>query len=398
MSKEEWQLIKLNGLFFFTVSIAGIFVNLFLFQLGGFRAVVTYGLFNLTLILIVYLLSGYFLKRYSSKTLIRSGLLLFVISYTALFLLGEKSVSFLIPLGIIQGLANGCYWPGNNLTQYVATHEHSRNEYFGKLFFYMNIGAGFGPILGGAIIYFFNLYHLKFVGYSGVFFLVALLFAALFWITNKLPAHRGNQFSFWAILKHKRSLNWKIALSQQFFYGLFDVSFSSFSSILIFLFLKEEFSVGVVNTVSTFVFALANFLAIRLLKKHKQIYILGMFLSTLGLFLFGISQTWLGIFGLILLSNSFLPLLNITTSKSLYDTIDLAKEDWKSKYHFLVERDMALGIARILTYAVLLFLFTSENQITISKKWILVIPIFPLLIGALQVFKDKRELKVNGVS
>lgn len=391
MSKEEKQLIKLNGLFFFTVSIAGIFVNLFLFQLGGFRAVVTYGLFNLAFLLIIYFLSGYLLKKYSSRTLIRSGILLFVTSYTSLFLLGEKSINFLIPLGIIQGLANGCYWPGNNLTQYVATHEHSRQEYFGKLFFYMNIGSAFGPILGGLIIFLFNLYSLKFVGYSSVFFLVALLFAILFWITNELPVHRGNQFSFWSILKHKRSLDWKIVLSQQFLYGLFDVSFAAISTVLIFLFLKQEFSVGVVNTVSTVVFALANFLAIRLLKKYKWIYILGMFFSTIGLFLFGIFQSWLGIFGLIFLSNSFLPLLNITTSKSLYDTIDSVKEDWRSKYHFLVERDLSLGSARILIYVILLFLFTSENQITISKAWILIIPIFPLLIGALQIFKERRS-------
>lgn len=390
MSKEEKQLIKLNGIFFFTVSIAGIFVNLFLFQLGGFRAVVTYGLFNLAFLLIIYFLSGYLLKKYSSRTLIRSGILLFVISYTSLFLLGEKSINFLIPLGIIQGLANGCYWPGNNLTQYVATHEHSRQEYFGKLFFYMNIGSAFGPILGGSIIQFFNLYSLKFVGYSSVFFLVALLFAILFWVTNKLPTHKGNQFSFWAILKHKRSLNWHIVLIQQFLYGLFDVSFAAFSGILIFLFLKQEFSVGVVNAASSLVFAFANFLAIRLLKKYKKIYILGTFLSTAGLFLFGISQTWLGIFGLVVVSNAFLPLLNITTSKGLYDTIDSVQEDWKAKYHFLVERDFSLGIARILTYAVLLFLFTPGNQTAIAKSWVLIIPIAPLLIGALQIFKGKN--------
>jgi|Napbiome12C3dose_1001474.scaffolds.fasta_scaffold00001_144 YQGE family putative transporter len=389
MSQEEKQLIILNGVFFFTVSIAGIFVNLFLFQLGGFQSVVTYGLVNITSLLIIYFLSGYLLKKYSSKALIRSGLLLFMISYTALFLLGEKAVTFLIPLGIIQGLANGCYWPGNNLTQYIATHNQSRNEYFGKLFFYMNIGSAFGPILGGLIIYFFGLYSLKFVGYGFVFFLVALLFAVLLWITNNFPAHKGSQFSFQGILKHKRLFKWRIVLIQQFLYGLFDVSFAAISTVLIFLFLKEEFSVGAVNTVSTLVFAGANFLAIRLLKRYKWIYVLGMFFSTLGLFLFGISRTWLGIFGLIFLSNSFMPLLNITASKGFYDTIDSVKEDWKSKYHFLVEREIALDGGRILIYAVLLFLFTPDNQVNVAKTWILVIPLLPLLIGLLQIIKER---------
>lgn len=392
MSKEERELIKLNGLFFFTISIAGIFVNLFLFQLGGFKDVVYYGLISLSFLFITYFLSGYFLKIYSSKILIRSGLLLFTLLYGGLLILGEKSINYLIPLGIINGVANGNFWSGNNLTQYIATHEHSRSEYFGKLNLFMNLGSAVGPILGGFIIYLFNLYSLKFFGYITVFSLVALLFILLFFITANLPGHIGSQFSFWEVVKHKRILQWKIVLSQQFLYGLFDVSFSSFSTILIFLFLKQEFFVGAINTTSTIVFALANFAAIKLLKKNSQIYILGMFLSAFGLFLFGISLNWLGIFGLIFLSNSFLPLLNITTSKGVYDTIDSVKEDWREKYHFLIERDLALGGARILIYAVLLSSFTPENQTAISKNWILIIPIFPLLIGALQIYKERSKV------
>lgn len=390
MSKEAKELIRLNGLFFFTLSIANIFINLFIFQLGGFYAVVKYGLLNLIFLLVIYLLSGYLLKKYSSNALIRIGLLFFTILYISLFLLGEKSINFLIPLGIINGLANGFYWPGINLVQYIVTHKHSRNEYFGKFNFIINISSAFGPLLGGLIIYLFNLYNLKFFGYITVFFLVAILFAILFLTTNKLPKFKGSQFSFGKIFNHKRSLDWKIVLSQQFLYGLFDVSFSTISIILIFLFLKQEFLLGVVNTTASVVFAFANILAINLLKKYKRIYILGMLLSTLGLFLFGISQTWLGIFGLVILTDTFLPLLNIATSKGIYDTMEDVKKDWKSKYHFLVERDLSLGVARILIYGILLVLFTPENQTAISKNWVLIVAIFPLIIGILQVIKDRK--------
>ncbi|MBI4038592.1 MFS transporter [Candidatus Daviesbacteria bacterium] len=389
MSKEANELIKLNGLFFFTLSVASIFVNLFLFQLGGFYAVIKYGLLNLTFLLVIYLYSGYLLKKYSSSVLIRTGLLFFTILYTILLLLGERSINFLIPLGIINGLANGFYWPGINLIQYNVTHEHSRNEYFGKFNFFINIGSAFGPLLGGLIIYLFNLYNLKFFGYIAVFSLVAILFAILFLITNKLPSFAGIQYSSRQILKHKRSLHWKIVLSQQFLYGLFDISFATISTVLIFLFLQQEFIIGVVNTVASIIFAFANILAIRLLKKNKRIYILGTLLATFGLYLFGMSQTWLGIFGLVLLTDVFLPILNIVTSKGIYDTVDSVKEEWKNKYYFLVERDIALGVARILIYAILLILFTPENQTAISKNWILIVPIFPLIIGTLQIYKEK---------
>ncbi|MBI2314671.1 hypothetical protein HYU93_01235 [Candidatus Daviesbacteria bacterium] len=70
--------------------------------------------------------------------------------------------------------------------------------------------------------------------------------------------------------------------------------------------------------------------------------------------------------------------------------MDSVKKDWQSKYHFLIERDLALGVARILTYFVLLLLFTPQNQTAIAKNWILIVPIFPLLIGLLQIYKDKK--------
>lgn len=388
MSAEEKELIKLNALFFFSASLAGIFVSLFLFQLGGFQAVVYYGLVNLTFLYLIYGLSGYFLKKYSSKTLIRIGLLLFAVLYGMLLLLGEQSINYLVFLGIIAGLANGCYWSGNNLTQYVATHEHSRSEYFGKLSFFTNIGSALGPIIGGSIIYLFNLYSLKFFGYITVFLVVAILYLIAFFVTQKLPGHTGAQFSIWEMIKHKRKTSWNIVLLQQFLYGLFDVSFGTFSSILMFLFLKQELVLGVVNTTSTIIFAVANIAAVIVLKKTKYGYLLGSLISSLGLFLFGFQQNWLGIFGLVVINNLALPLLNITTSKSIYDTIDSIPLNWQRKYHFLVERDSVLGFARMLTYAVLLFLFTPQNQESIARTWVLIIPILPLLVGLLQLYKN----------
>lgn len=388
LSTEEKELIKLNGLFFFSSSLAGIFVNLFLFQLGGFKAVVYYGLVNLSFLYLIYLLSGYFLKKYSSKTLIRTGLLLFAIFYGMLLILGERSINYLILLGGVAGLANGFYWSGNNLTQYIATHEYSRSEYFGKLNFFMNIGSAIGPILGGSIIYLFNLYSIKFLGYITIFLIVFILFLITFFVTNKLQSHTGSKFSFLEIINHRRKISWKIVLIQQFLYGLFDVSFSIFSSILMFLFLKQELILGAVNTTSTLVFALANIGAVVLLRKNKYSFFVGSVISSFGLFLFGLQQNWLGIFGLVFINNMAIPLLNITTSKGVYDTIDSVRVSWERKYHFLVERDSILGLARILTYVCMLFFFTPQNQESIAKAWIRVIPVFPLLIGLLQLYKD----------
>lgn len=392
MSKEERLLLKLMGFFYFTLALAGIFLNVFLFQLGGFKTVAAYYLITLVTLFVVYVSSGYLLKKYSSVDLIRVGFLFFAVLYGLLFTLGPRSVDFLLLLGLLNGIAGGNFWAGNNLTQYIATHEHSRHEYFGKLNFSMNLGSGAGPLLGGTIIQFFKILNLENAGYGVLFFIVALLFAFLFFFVRQLPTHTGITFSLRDIVGHKRNLSWKIVLGQQFLYGLFDNAFAVFSAVLIFLIVKEEFVLGSVNTFSTIVYGVANILAIRLLKKYKYSYLVGAVFSSLGLFLFGWLGNWLGIASLILINNTFLPLLNIPTSKAIYDVMDRSKESWQEKYHFLVERDSILGFGRILSYFLLLLFFTQGDQLAIAKTWILIIPIFSLIIGILQFYQGKSHI------
>ncbi len=390
MSRDETWLLRLNGLFFLTASLAGIFVNLFLFQLGGFKSVIYFGLVSLFSLYIVYLSSSYYLRKISSKVSIRASFLIYAFFYTLLFLLRENSVHYLFLLGLINGFAGGLYWVGNNITQYIATQSHTRHEFFGKLNFFMNVGNSFGPSVGGLIIYVFGQFYLKSFGYFVLFSLVSFLFLILFFVTNKLPGYKVYESSIMHIFKHKRIFSWKIVLSQQFLYGLFDVAFGTLSPILIFLFLKQEFSVGLVNTITVLCYAFANLIAIKILKKYSLAYILGSFGMGFGLFIFGLEQNWIGILSLILFANTFAPLLNIVASKSVYDVMDSVKEPWQRKYHFLVERDTALGIARVLVYSLLLLLFTSGNQVLIAKNWVLIISVIPLLIGSLQLYKDIR--------
>lgn len=389
MSHEEKLLLKLQGLLFFTLALAGIFLNVFLFQLGGFKIVASYGLVTFISVFICYTLSGYFLRKRSSISLIRLGLLILAINYGLFFILRERSIDFFLLLGGLNGIGAGCFWAGNNLTQYIATHEHTRSEYFGKLNFFINMGSALGPILGGAIIYSFRIATLQNTGYAVLFLLVSLLLTFIFFFVKKLPDHTGVDFSLRHVRAHKRTSVWKIVLTQQFLYGLFDSTFSAFSGVLMFLIVQQEFTLGVVSTFSTIVYGLANILAIKLLKRHKHAYLFGMIFCSLGLLLFGLQQNWLGIASLILITNVFFPLLNITTTKAIYDTIDRNEEPWENKYHFLLERDSCLGFGRILSYAVLLLFFTQANQLAVARTWVLLIPLLPLSIGFLQFYRQK---------
>lgn len=387
MSPNERLLFVLQGLFSFTIGLAGIFVTVFLFKLGGFTAVVTYGLTTFIFLFITYILSGHILKKFSSVDLLRVGLFFLSLLYCLLFILRENSLSFLALLGIINGIGNGNFWSGNNLTQYIETYTHTRHEFFGKLNFFINSGFAAGPILGGAIIALFGLFATKEAGYTVIFLIVSLLFFVLFLFVGKFPKHTGVQFSLIHIVRHKRTLSWNIILLQQFLYGLWDIAFGALSTILIFFIVGGEFSLGLVSTINTVVFAIASFFIGKVLQKYNRSFFVGIIFAPLGLLLFALNQNLLGIISLIIIVGFSQPFLNISSAKSLYDIIDRNEESWQNKYHFLVERDSILGLGRIINYIILLFLFTHGNQTEVAKTWILIIPILPFAIGLLQWYQ-----------
>lgn len=398
MTHEEKLLQKIQGLFFFGGGLTGIFQNIFLFNLGDFQTVVVYDCFALSVLFVLYLFSGKLLKRFSSRTLIRAGLAVFVVLNTCFFLLRERAIDFIVPLGLMAGLGHGLFWPGNNLSQYLLTQTHTRNRYFGRLNFWLNIALAIGPIFGGLVIKVFTMTSESIYGYMALFLLVAIIDFYIFLLAFRLPRHTGISFSFTHILNHQRSRGWKIVLTQQFIFGLWDVAFTTISVVLIFLIVKQEVWVGAVKTISAIVFALGSLAAGKILQGQKYAVIPGAAISALGLFLFGLFQNWWGIIAFMTLSSLFQPLVNVATSKSIYDVIDQVKEPWQEKYHFLIERDSVLGIGRILNYVVLLLFFTPENQVTVAKSWILVIPIFPLLIGLLQWWQYRQRYVIPEVS
>lgn len=383
MTKEETALIKSQTIFFFTSALAGLFLNVFLFKIGSLESVVKFHLTSLVFLLFWYLLSGWLFKKWNSKVFMKLGFFSFLLLYLLLFTLKEKSIYFLFLLGLFHGTGHGNFWSANNLTQYVSTYEKTRLHFFGRQSFWLSIASAMGPIIGGLIITSSRVVTFtNNIGYTTLFLVVAFLMFYLFLLADKIPSFTGIRFSLKDILTHRRSRNWKLVLVQQGLAGLWDVSFVGISGILIYLIVKEEIILGAVNTTSAFIFALASLLAAKQLQKTKQYFILGTVLAPIGLLLFAWQQNWLGILCLLFINNIFLPYLNIPASSLIYDEIDKVKKRWQEKYHFLIERDLVLGIARISTYLVLLYFFVgAPDQVSIARSWIYLIPVFPFLMG-----------------
>lgn len=382
MTREEQNLLRVQTIFFFAGSLASLFLNVFLFKTGGLISAVKFNLFSLTFLLIWYLASGWLYRKFTSTIFMKISFLLFVLLFFLLYLLKEQAVHFLFILGMINGTAQGNFWAANNLAQYISTHEKTRNQFFGRQNFWLNLSQTAGPIIGGLLIGLLNfLFHSSSLSYSLLFLLVSLLMFYLLLETKKIPGFKNIEFQLSHILRHKRSRNWKLVLFQQGLYGLWDVIFGVFSGILVYIIVKEELILGGVRTVGALIFALASLWAAKVLQKKKHAFLLGAIFAPLGLFIFAWQENWWGILSLTLLVNSFLPFLTIPTSKVIYDVIDKVEEPWQRKYHFLLERDAVLGLARITSYLILLPFILDGQEIEIAKTYLLIIPLFPLLTG-----------------
>lgn len=392
MTKEEQALIKVQTIFTLTSALAGVFLSVFLFKIGNLGSVIQFHLVSLVFLLLWYVATGWLFQKWTSRVFMKLSFLFFFLVYFLLFLLRESAINYLLILGALFGSGHGNFWSANNLAQYISTQQKTRFHYFGRQNFWISLASSSGPIVGGLIISGVGYINTaSSAGYITLFFTVALLMAYLFFLTDSVPGFSGIQFSLRDIIMHRRKRNWNIVLFQQGVTGLWDVGFLSISGILIFLIVKEEFILGAVNTTSAVIFALASIWAAKILQKDKRYFVLGTILSPLALLFFAWQQNWLGIFSLLFVKNIFLPYINIPSSVLIYDEIDKINRSWQEKYHFLVERDLILGIARIATYLVLLYFFVgAADQVSIAKKWIYVVPLFPLLVGSSFLLLEKN--------
>ena len=88
-----------------------------------------------------------------------------------------------------------------------------------------------------------------------------------------------------------------------------------------------------------------------------------------------------------------LPFLNIALPVVDLNTFDEYKLPWQKKYYLFLEKDTVLGLGRIISFLILLWLLTNPDQILVIKNWLLAVAICPLILGLL-IIKMKPTAKV----
>lgn len=349
MTKEETALIRFVSYLIFITNVAGIFTNIFIFKIGGLQSTIWFNLISLIMIPFWFVVSGYLLKNLNTRLLLKIAVSCYFLLYLLLFFLQQQSIHVLTFLGILSGTAGGLLWSNYNLIQYIHTHESTRHLYIGQQNFWINMAFAFGPVLGGSIIYLGYIFGgAAALGYLLLFFCVSILILTLYVDVNRLPQYTNINFSISHIIFHRRASGWIRMLIQQFLTGISDVSFSVLSGILIFIIIQHELELGILRSASSIISAVISVFAAKVLRRNKNYLLVGALIPPIAVIIFAFNQNWLGILSIVFLYN-LLSFLSTETSKTIFDEIDKNSLPWEKKYHLVIERDLALGLGRILS-------------------------------------------------
>ena len=151
-SSDEKKLILIQSLYFFAVALADVFVTVFFFSHGSIETPVIFQIVRMCIFVVLFSLFGLAFRKFPSGTIMKMGLFTLAGFYFLLFFLKERSIAYLIPLSVINGVAIASFWSGFNLNQYILTNRKKRISYFGSTLISAQLFQSFAPFLGGVII------------------------------------------------------------------------------------------------------------------------------------------------------------------------------------------------------------------------------------------------------
>ncbi len=306
------------------------------------------------------------------------------IFYFLLFYLGERSLAYILPLGIISGFSGGIYWSAFNLNQYILTHSGRRVDYFGWSGALVNFASALGPVVGGWLISFVASLALSVkTGYITLFLLACCIMIIALIVIGKLPSHEIPRFSYKHLLEHKRSRRWKLVLTWQSIFGLYDVALVTVTGILLYIVVGKESMLGFLLTVAALISTAGSLISIRILKKFSRAFWIGAGGTALAIGSFGLFQNLTGVWVFLILSSVTGSFLFTAMSAEYFNAVDAAAGKWQNKYHMILEQPVLFCTMRTISYVILFFLLQLGDEITIARLWLLVLPVLPLTIGFL---------------
>jgi len=356
LSAEAVLTIGIHSLFQFGASMAGLFLNLYLWRLTEDLAV--NGIYNIIVFLLTpfgFLAGAWLAKRTDRLVTYRIGIVLTAVFYLLVILAGTAMVKYYIGFGLFNGFASGMYWTAYLVMMYDVSTGSNRIRFLGLNTTFFNLAGLAGPAVAGTIIGIME----GLTGYLTTFALALALFVTAAVLSLRIRPSETRHKAFYmnlVPLALRRQPAWLKSLLAFFLWGLLQGITLFLPNIMLYATIGREDWVGYLTIFFAGLVILSSFAISRFAREHLgKLYVL---LSSVGIsagaaFLFVDFTFWTVAVFMILFSLGN-PLMHNTLSNYYYRQIALLPLRGQLRNEAVVMRETFLNAGRVLSIVLLL--------------------------------------------
>ncbi|MDQ0417748.1 YQGE family putative transporter [Croceifilum oryzae] len=351
LDREAWYLLTISALHAISLALSNTFLNVYLWKLK--QNFLLIGWYNLTYhisVAVTFVFAGWLTKKVDRVIAIRLGVAIQALFYLTVLFLGTSAADYVVLLGFFIGVGSGFYWLAFNVLYFEITERENR-DYFNGISGFTNSLAGIiAPILSGWIITRIN----HFTGYRIIFWISLGIFIAAVIVSFFLKARssRGS-YRLKEVLRiaWNRENKWHWINLAMLVQGIREGVFVFITGLLVYLTARSELTLGTFYTVCNLVSLISYYFVGKWMTPERRIK--AMFVGAIALgvcflpYLF-LLNTWsmfafgIGIF--LFFPFYYNPILSI-----VFDVIGEKVENVELRVEYVVSRELALNIGRILS-------------------------------------------------
>ncbi|WP_254450166.1 MFS transporter [Cohnella herbarum] len=381
LDRQTKLLLAVNGLFITASALSGTFFGVYIWKAS--HDYIQLGWFTLLTHLfmgISFWIAGNGVKEGNKMIAMRLGIGLSAAFYALVLMLGESAIGYIWLLGIVQGMATGLFWLAHNVVYFEVTDADNRDRYNGS--------AGVIGSLVGMIVPWCSGYLISIMGgengYRAIFMISFGIFVAgigvSFFLRNRTP--EGQYEWKWPYrLLSDRHTAWRPVLGALTAQGMRESVFGVIVGVLVYVQTGSEMKLGNFALVTSAVGFVSFYAAGRWLKPAWRNRGMGVGVIAMIAFIFpfflGVSFTTLMVFGVG--AALFFPLYMLPMTSAVFDLIGQDDDSVKRRVEYVVVRELALNIGRIVGMAIFMATISISRAPMVMNVLLLVIGSSPLL-------------------
>jgi len=374
-------LLAVNGLFITAGAFSGTFLGVYIWKASkNFSLLGWFTLLSYLCMALTFWTAGSAVKRGRKRLVLQLGIFASAVFYALVLALGHRCIAYIVPLGVLQGFANGLFWVSFNVLYFEVTDAANRDRFNGLAGVIGALAGMLAPWSSGFLISRMAAetgYRIIFIVSLTVFVLGAVV---SFWLRNRPPGGPydwRHPIRIWQVPRTP----WHSVLTALAVQGVRESVFGLMIGLLVYIQTGSELKLGNFTLLSSAVSFMSFYAVGRWLKpawRVKGMLVGAIVITAIVLpFFFGIRYGTMLAFGVGI--GLFFPLYGIPMTSAVFDLIGRNEDSASRREEYVVVRELALSAGRV--FGMIVFLITI--QISRSPA---VLNVMLLVVGSAPIF------------